>query len=274
MAQETAVLEALAGVTGWEIDDGRLHLTGRDRARLSNRPPREARPRPRAPCPNRRSVAACRRARRGDAVPKRWVDLEVGPTSAVAPTPSSPITSRCSGGPSRRSTTTSPPACGSTRCGRSWSSSKRDASRTRTTPSMPRSRLRPARPPPPSLRDFYAFERHVGTMWSRRAARSRRPGTGCRSSTSATCRRSADPATRSGRRAARRSSTTSSRWRRSSTHRHGPRRGARRGGHRRLLDPQRLVGTDLQREETTVRLGPGQGQGLRDVDRTVAGDAR
>jgi heat shock protein HslJ len=29
MTQETAVLEALAGVSGWEIDaDGRLHLTG------------------------------------------------------------------------------------------------------------------------------------------------------------------------------------------------------------------------------------------------------
>jgi heat shock protein HslJ len=29
MAQETAVLEALAGITGWEIDaDGLLHLTG------------------------------------------------------------------------------------------------------------------------------------------------------------------------------------------------------------------------------------------------------
>jgi heat shock protein HslJ len=29
MAQETAVLEALAGVSGWEIDgEGRLHLTG------------------------------------------------------------------------------------------------------------------------------------------------------------------------------------------------------------------------------------------------------
>ena len=29
MAQEAAVLEALAGVTGWEIDaDGLLHLTG------------------------------------------------------------------------------------------------------------------------------------------------------------------------------------------------------------------------------------------------------
>ena len=40
--------------------------------------------------------------------------------------------------------------------------------RRRCRPRRRRSRLRPADPPPARLRDFYAFERHVRTMWERR----------------------------------------------------------------------------------------------------------
>ena len=39
---------------------------------------------------------------------------------------------------------------------------------------------------PGSLRDFYAFEIHVRSVWARRQTRSPRPGIACRSSTSAT----------------------------------------------------------------------------------------
>ena len=88
-----------------------------------------------------------------------------------------------------------------------------------------------------------------------------RRGTACRSSTSATSPRSAGRATRSGPRAARPSSTTSSRSAPWSTRRPAtcppsrPRTAI--GGYLILND---WSARDLQREETTVRLGPAKGK--------------
>ena len=83
---------------------------------------------------------------------------------------------------------------------------------------------------PPSLRDFYAFERHVGTMWARRGGEI--PEAWFRLpifyfSNVSEIRGPGDP---SGRRVARRSSTTSWKWRPSSTPRQGiwPRTGPKR----------------------------------------------
>ena len=128
--------------------------------------------------------------------------------------------------------------------------------------------------PPPSLRDFYAFERHVGTMWGRRGTRSPRRGSGCRSSTSATPRRSAARTIPSGRREARRARLRAGG---SGPHRHaGPRSRLGRaeeaiGGYMILND---WSARDLQREETTVRLGPAKGKDFASRDRAVAGHAR
>ena len=98
-------------------------------------------------------------------------------------------------------------------------------------------------------------------MWERRGARSPRPGTGCRSSTSATSRRSAARTTRSGRRAASHeldyelevaavvdTPATTSR-------RNVPRR--RSAGYTIFND---WSARDLQRDETAVRLGPAKGK--------------
>ena len=88
----------------------------------------------------------------------------------LRPMPSSPTTSRSSGDRSRRWTTTWPPAFASRRCGRCWSGSNREASRTTDEAVLDGANLAFGPPVlrPPSLRDFYAFERHVGTMWARR----------------------------------------------------------------------------------------------------------
>ena len=100
-----------------------------------------------------------------------------------------------------------------------------------------------------------------GRCGSAAAARSPRPGIGCRSSTSATSRRSAVRTTRSGRRRRRTSSTTSSRSRRSidtPARDLAPERAEEAiGGYTILND---WSARDLQREETTVRLGPAKGK--------------
>ena len=160
----------------------------------------------------------------------------------------------------------------------SWSSrfDARGADRPTTTPCWTPADLRFGPPilRPPSLRDFYAFEGHVATMWERRGARgARRPGIACRSSTSATSRRSAAPTSRSGRRRLSASSTTSSRSRPSSTRRRATSRGPGGGGDRRLHDLQRLVRPRpaARRDDRPARAG--QGQGLRVIDRAVARDA-
>ena len=127
---------------------------------------------------------------------------------------------------------------------------------------------------PPTFRDFYAFERHVGTMWKRRdmeipeawyrmpifyfsnVSEIRGPGDPVWAPLGSseldyelevaalvdTPVRDLD--------AARGSDAI--------------------GGYMVLND---WSARDLQREETTVRLGPGQGQGLRVVDRPMAGHA-
>ena len=93
------------------------------------------------------------------------------------------------------------------------------------------------------------------------AARFRRPGTGCRSSTSATSPRSAGRTIPSGARRRPSSSTTSWRWRRSSTRPSSnlaPTRAEEAiGGYTIFND---WSARDLQREETTVRLGPAKGK--------------
>ena len=114
---------------------------------------------------------------------------------------------------------------------------------------------------PASMRDFYAFEQHVADDVARRGHEIPEAGIGCRSSTSATCRRSAARTNRSGRRADRSSSTTSSRSEPSSTRPPGTCRPERAeeaiGGFTILND---WSARDLQREETTVRLGPAKGK--------------
>ena len=114
---------------------------------------------------------------------------------------------------------------------------------------------------PASLRDFYAFEGHVATMWGAAAPRFRRRGIDCRSSTSRTFPRSAAPARASGSRAGRRSSTTSWRSRRSidTPARDLPAERAEEaiGGYTIFND---WSARDLQRDETTVRLGPAKGK--------------
>ena len=116
---------------------------------------------------------------------------------------------------------------------------------------------------PPSFRDFYAFEQHVGTMWKRRGRRSRRPGTACRSSTSRTSRSSAARAIRSGRRAARGARL---RARGGGAHRHAGRATCPRSAARRrsaATGPQRLVGPRPPARGDDGPPRAGEGQGLR-----------
>ena len=125
-----------------------------------------------------------------------------------------------------------------------------------------RPRLRAAGPPaavdPRLLRLRGARPRRCG---SAAAARSPRPGTGCRSSTSATSRRSAGRTTRSGRRPHRTSSTTSSRSRPSidtpAVDLPPERAEEAIGGYTIFND---WSARDLQRDETAVRLGPAKGK--------------
>ena len=133
------------------------------------------------------------------------------------------------------------------RRGRSWTrrisrSGRRSSARRRSATSTPSS----------------STSRRCG---SAARARSPRPGTGCRSSTSRTRRRSAGRAIRSGRRAGPRSSISSSRSGRSSTRPRSTcseeRAGEAIGGYLVVND---WSARDLQRDESTVRLGPAKGK--------------
>ena len=110
---------------------------------------------------------------------------------------------------------------------------------------------------PASLRDFYAFEGHVGTMWSDGAARSRRPGTACRSSTSATPARSAGPDepvwAPGGSVELDYELEVARSWTRPAVDLAAERAEEAIGGYRIFND---WSARDLQREETAVRLGP------------------
>ena len=129
---------------------------------------------------------------------------------------------------------------------------------------------------PPSLRDFYAFEGHVRTMWERRGgevpeAWSRLPI--FYFSNVSEIRGPDDPIWspaalgRAGLRAGGRGALSiRPRW---TWRRNGAEEAI--GG---LHDLQRLVGPAISSGmRRTVRLGPGQGQGLRELIRAVAGDA-
>ena len=204
-------------------------------------------------------------------------DLEIARRRAVAERPALAHDAVLSGSRSRRSTTTWPAASGSRR----WPSSSRAsaARRSRRGRRGPRGRRPRASGRRscgrPSFRDFYAFERHVGTMWERRGGEI--PEAWYRLpifyfSNTSEIRGPDDPVwaprgsdgarLRAGGRRARRHA--------------GPRpaRPSGRGGDRRLLRPQRLVGArpPARRDGRPARAG--QGQGLRDVDRAVARDAR
>ena len=128
---------------------------------------------------------------------------------------------------------------------------------------------------PPSLRDFYAFERHVGTMWARRGGEI--PEAWFRLpifyfSNVSEIRGPGDPVW------APRGSSELDYELEVAALVDTPARdladGRRRSGDRRLPDPQRLVGTRPAARGDDRAAGAGQGQGLRDVDRAVAGDAR
>ena len=129
---------------------------------------------------------------------------------------------------------------------------------------------------PPSLRDFYAFEGHVRTMWERRGGEV--PEAWYRLpifyfSNVSEIRGPDEPGLVAGRRRA--SSTTS--WRSRplvDTPALRPRRRTGRGGDRRLHDLQRLVGARPPARRDGRPARPGQGQGLRQLVRAVAGDAR
>ena len=157
-------------------------------------------------------------------------------------------------------------------------SSRRFAARATTTTRVldgGRPRLRAAGPPAavvPRLLRLRGPRR--GRCGSAAAARSRRPGTGCRSSTSATSPRSADPATRSGRRPASveldyELEVAALSTRPPSTCRPTGREEAI-GGYTIFDD---WSARDLQREETTVRLGPAKGKDFASSVRAVARDA-
>ena len=147
--------------------------------------------------------------------------------------------------------------------------------RRRRRPRRRRPRFGPPILRPPSFRDFYAFERHVGTMWERRGGEI--PEAWYRLpifyfSNVSEIRGPDDPVW-----APRGSAELDYELEvgalvdtpvRDLTGR------ARRGGDRRLLRPQRLVGArpPARRDDRPARAG--QGQGLRDLDRAVARDAR
>ena len=198
----------------------------------------------------------------GGEAPAQWLDLEVARRRAAAADPRlahnaalyrQPLTTlddHLARGPAGR---------GAARAGRGL----RARGTTTTTPSsMP--------PTSPSVRRSSGRRRCATSTPSRAtsgrcgsdvAARSPRPGTGCRSSTSATSRRCAARTIRSGRRRRRRSSTTSWRWPPWSTRRRATCRPSAAeeaiGGYTIFND---WSARDLQREETVVRLGPAKGK--------------
>ena len=172
-------------------------------------------------------------------------------------------TPRCIGSRSRRSTTISPGASAS-RHSPSWSRLRaaRRPRRGRRRPRCRRPRVRSADPAAALaarlLRLRAATSERCGSV---AAARSPRPGTACRSSTSRTPRRSVARRTRSGRRR-RRGARLRARGRaRSSTRRSRDLAADRAeeaiGGFFVLND---WSARDLQRDETAVRLGPAKGK--------------
>jgi hypothetical protein len=172
MAQEAAVLEALAGVSGWEI--GRRRPAAPDR-RDRARPPtitdvRLAHVRERhAPSGAPWRLAAALDA---DDAPKRWLDLECARRRAVAADPglahNEPVF--------RRPITTLDDhlAAGlrveALRAVLERFEPRGEPDEDDAVLADPDLAFGPPVLHPPSLRDFYAFERHVGTMWSRRGA--------------------------------------------------------------------------------------------------------
>jgi hypothetical protein len=208
--------------------------------------------------------------------PAEWLDLEVARRRAAAADPGlAHNASLYPAAADRPSTITSRAARVSSRCA---SSSKAFARREEEDDAVIDAASLAFGPPvlrPPSLRDFYAFEGHVRTMWERRGGEVPETGTGCRSSTSATsprCRGPDDPI-----------------WSPAASHEldYELEVAAVVDTPARDLPPERAeeaIGgytifndwsaRDLQREETVVRLGAGQGQGLRELLRTVAGHPR
>ena len=197
-----------------------------------------------------------------DPAATEWLDLEVARRRIAAADPRRPhdgaavptadLDARRPSGrrPARRrarrarSTTSCPP--------------RRTTRRSSTRSTSPSARRSSDRPACATSTPSNATSRRCGHA---AAARSPRPGTGCRSSTSATSRRSAGRASPSGPRAAASSSTSSSRSARSSTRpaRDLPADRAEEaiGGYTILND---WSARDLQRDETTVRLGPAKGK--------------
>ena len=241
---------------------------------------REACPRPRAPRAGRssRGGSSPRSTRTPGGPVSAWLDLEPARRRAVAadagprPRLASSIASR-----SRRSTTIWPAGCASRR----WADLRRwvRAARRRTTTTRARrpttSRFGPPILRPPSLRDFYAFEGHVATMWQRRDAEV--PEAWYRLpifyfSNVSEIRGPDEPVW-----APRGSSELDYELEVAALVDTPARdlpaeRG--RGGDRRLHGLQRLVGARpaARRDDGPARAG--QGQGLRELDRAVARDAR
>ena len=219
----------------------------------------------RAP-PERRGASP----RRSTPTATRWLDLEDARRSLVAAaSPTEPTTPPSSASRSRRSTRTSPRACASTR----WPTCSRPSRRAdgRIGP-----RLRSADPGAadlPRLLRLRAARRHDVEAPRHGDPRGVVPPADLLLQQRR--RRSAGPATRCGRRAGRASSTTSSRSRAlidTPVRDLDAARGEEAiGGY---LDPQRLerAGPPARGDDRPPRAG--QGEGLRVLDRPVAGDAR
>ena len=205
-----------------------------------------------------------------------WLDIEIARRRAVAARPGLAHDSVLH----RQPVTTLDDHLGARTPGRGARGSRRGVRarepRMTTRPRRRRPRVRAA--DPPAVLASATSTPSSGTSarcGSGAARRSPRRGTGCRSSTSRTSRSCGVRARPSGRHGARRSSTTSSRSARSSTRRRPTcplERGEEAIGGFFILND--WSARDLQRDETTRPARAGQGQGLRDVDRALAGDAR
>ena len=243
---------------------GRGLHSGRD-PRLAGRP-REGRPRPRAARPGRRAVAARGGARRrpgGAARSPAGGSTSRSPAGGRRRRPrTSPTTGSSTASRSRRSTTTSPAACGSRRSPSSSRGSRRATTDDDAVLDAADLAFGPPVLRPPSLRDFYAFEGHVRTMWERRGGEV--PEAWYRLpifyfSNVSEIRGPDEPVW-----APAASSRARLRAGGGGADRHArgrPARRARRGGDRRLHDPQRLVGArpPARRDGRPARAGEGQG---------------
>ncbi len=128
---------------------------------------------------------------------------------------------------------------------------------------------------PPSVRDFYAFEGHVRTMWERRGGEV--PEAWYRLpifyfSNTSEIRGPDDPVWAPAASEELDYELEVAALDRHARHRPAPR--ARGGGHRRLHDLRRLVGPGPAARRDGRPPRPGQGQGLRELVRAVSGDAR